>query len=323
MYRFPFFHGIHGAAVVGDDPKFHWEGRMKQAIPCLRVAIIGSGSIGIDLMYKVARSPHLDLRMVVGRNTQSAGLARARELGVEVSAEGIEYLARHSSEVDIVFDATSARAHELNDKVFRESNLFAIDMTPAKIGALCVPSINLEEVADQRNVNLITCGGQASIPLAYALSRSFHSLDYLEVASTIASDSAGMATRENIDQYITTTEHALQYFTGAPTTKAVLNINPAKPGINMQTTLFAKGQYENLDVVHRQVGSMIEQVQRYVPGYEMVLAPVESKGYLMLSVTVKGSGDYLPAYAGNLDIINCAAIAVAEFHFVHREQRAA
>jgi acetaldehyde dehydrogenase len=287
---------------------------MEQLTPRKRAAIIGSGSIGIDLMYKAMRSSHLDLRMVVGRSSGSEGLARARELGILTSADGIDFLAMHSDEIDIVFDATSAQSHIANDQVFRKAKLLAIDMTPAKVGVICVPSINLHSIANERNVNLVTCGGQASIPLAYAIAQSFKTLEYIEVASTIASDSAGLATRENINQYILTTEQALRHFSGADRTKAVLNINPAKPGIDMQTTVFAKGSYDCIEKVQASVRQMVSRVQQYVPGYQMVLAPVESKGHLTMSVTVRGSGDYLPAYAGNLDIINCAAIAVAEFH---------
>ncbi|PVZ15393.1 MULTISPECIES: acetaldehyde dehydrogenase (acetylating) [unclassified Pseudomonas] len=296
---------------------------MEAAISRRRAAIIGSGSIGIDLMYKAMRSPHLDLKMVVGRSLASEGLARARELGIATSAEGIGFLAHHASGIDIVFDATSAQSHRINDPFFRKANLLAIDMTPAKIGAICVPSINLDNMAAERNVNLVTCGGQASIPLAYAIAQAFDTLEYIEVASTIASDSAGLATRENINQYILTTEQALRQFSGAGKSKAVLNINPAKPGINMQTTVFAKGRYQSLEKVKASVREMVARVQRYVPGYEVVLEPVETKGYLTVSVTVRGSGDYLPAYAGNLDIINCAAIAVAEFNAVCWERTAA
>ncbi|QLF92186.1 acetaldehyde dehydrogenase (acetylating) [Pseudomonas sp. ABC1] len=296
---------------------------MEAVISRKRAAIIGSGSIGIDLMYKAMRSPHLDLKMVVGRSQASEGLARARDLGIATSAEGIDFLAHHASGIDIVFDATSAQSHRINDQFFRKANLMVIDMTPAKIGAICVPSINLDSIVAERNVNLVTCGGQASIPLAYAIAQAFDTLDYIEVASTIASDSAGMATRENINQYILTTEQALRQFSGTGKSKAVLNINPAKPGINMQTTVFAKGRYQSLEKVKASVREMVVRVQRYVPGYEVVLEPVESKGYLTVGVTVRGSGDYLPAYAGNLDIINCAAIAVAEFNAVSWERTAA
>ncbi|MGC7838885.1 acetaldehyde dehydrogenase (acetylating) [Pseudomonas wayambapalatensis] len=288
-----------------------------------RAAIIGSGSIGIDLMYKAIRSPHLDLSVVVGRNKDSSGLARAKEAGIETSDEGIDYLARHINEFDIVFDATSAKGHLANNEVFKKADLLAIDMTPAKIGQLCVPSINLNQMTSASNVNLVTCGGQASIPLAYALSRAFTSLDYIEVASTIAANSAGMATRENINEYMVTTEHALAKFTGARQVKAILNINPAKPGITMQTTVFAKGEYGDLQAVRDSVNEMVERVRTYVPGYELVLEPVQTKGCLALSVTVQGSGDYLPPYAGNLDIINCAAIAVAEHRVINPQRSVA
>lgn len=288
-----------------------------------RAAIIGSGSIGIDLMYKAIRSTHLDLCVVVGRNKDSSGLAMAKEAGIETSHEGISYLASHINEVDIVFDATSAKGHLANNEFFKKATVLAIDMTPAKIGQLCVPSINLQQIESASNVNLVTCGGQASIPLAYTLSRAFTSLEYIEVASTIASNSAGMATRENINEYMVTTEHALEQFTGAKQVKAILNINPAKPGITMQTTVFAKGDYQDLQAVREGVNDMIERVRTYVPGYELVLEPVETKGCLALSVIVRGSGDYLPPYAGNLDIINCAAIAVAEDRVIKQQRSVA
>jgi len=274
-------------------------------------------------MYKAIRSPHLDLSVVVGRNRDSKGLAIAKEAGIETSHEGICYLARHIDEFDIVFDATSADGHAAHNEIFKRSDILAIDMTPAKVGELCVPSINLQAVESAQNVNLVTCGGQASIPLAYTLAQAFDSLEYIEVASTIASNSAGMATRENINEYLTTTEHALTHFSGAKQVKAILNINPAKPGITMQTTVFAKGKYRDLQVVRQQVIDMVERVRNYVPGYDLALEPVEMNGYLTLSVSVRGSGDYLPPYAGNLDIINCAAIAVAEARALTQRRSAA
>lgn len=285
---------------------------MKTETPRTRVAIIGSGSIGIDLMFKVRNTDTLELAFVVGRNGQSDGLRLARDCGVEASSDGLDFLKENADAYDLVFDATSAAGHKLNNPFFAQANKFAIDLTPAKLGRLCVPCINLPESDQAQNVNLITCGGQASLPLAYALSQAVEEIDYLEVVSAIASKSAGMATRENINEYITTTEYALANFTGAKKTKAILNINPAEPGIQMQTTLYAYARYKDFGKVRARVAAMVEKVREYVPGYQLVVQPIESQGRITMSLTVRGRGDYLPEYAGNLDIINCAAIAVAE-----------
>lgn len=285
---------------------------MKIESPATRVAILGSGGIGIDLMFKVKTSRRLSLAFVVGRNKNSTGLRVAREQGVETSSEGLNFLEENVDRFDIVFDATSAASHTIHHPIFQRMNKFVIDLTPAKLGKLCVPSINLDSMLDAQNVNLITCGGQASLPLAYALSRAVDGIEYLEVVSTISSRSAGLATRENIDEYMTTTEYALASFTGAKKTKAILNINPAEPGISMQTTLYARAKYRDFSRIEQEIQTMTEKVQSYVPGYRLVLQPMEARDQVMVSLTVHGSGHYLPSYAGNLDIINCAAVAVAE-----------
>lgn len=294
---------------------------MKTETPRTRVAILGSGSIGIDLMFKVKTTETLDLAFVVGRNGKSDGLRLARDCKVETSADGLDFLRENADAYDLVFDATSAAAHKLHNPYFAQAGKFAIDLTPAKVGRLCVPCINLPDADSAQNVNLITCGGQASLPLAYALSQAVDEIDYLEVVSAIASKSAGMATRENINEYITTTEYALASFTGAKKTKAILNINPAEPGIQMQTTLYAHARYKDFGKVRSKIADMVEQVREYVPGYQLVVQPIESQGRIQVSLTVRGRGDYLPEYAGNLDIINCAAIAVAEHQ--HATSRAA
>lgn len=276
-----------------------------------RVAILGSGGIGIDLMFKIRASADLELAFVAGRNRNSDGLRLAKECNVEVSADGLEFLKDNARQYDIVFDATSAASHAVNNIFFNQAQKFAIDLTPARIGRLCVPSINLEETDTAQNINLVTCGGQASLPLAHAIKHAVDEIDYLEVVSAISSRSAGMATRENIDEYLTTTEYALARFSGAKKTKAILNINPAEPGIDMQTTLYVCARYTDFHRVKASIEAMLNKVRQYVPGYKLVIQPVESQGRIMVGLTVKGRGDYLPAYAGNLDIINCAAIAVA------------
>lgn len=280
--------------------------------PRTKVAIMGSGTIGTDLMCKVTESKVLDLAFIVGRDANSKGLAIGKERGVETSADGIDFLKAHTDAFDIVFDATSAYAHAQHNTFFSAADKFAIDLTPARVGAICVPSINLNDIGTAQNINLITCGGQASLPLVHALRTTTHHIDYIEVVSTIAAASAGLATRENINQYLLTTEHALSQFSGASDVKAILNINPAEPGVAMQTTIYAYASFDDFTAIQQAIEQAADSVREYVPGFEIVLNPVLDAGRITVSVTVRGSGHYLPQYAGNLDIINCAAIAVAK-----------
>ncbi|MBN2691706.1 MAG: acetaldehyde dehydrogenase (acetylating) [Burkholderiaceae bacterium] len=285
---------------------------MEMTSPQTRVAILGSGGIGLDLMFKVKSSSRLKLAFLVGRNKDSKGLGIAKAQGVETSSDGLDFLQDNVGHFDLVFDATSAASHGINNRFFQRAGKFAIDLTPAKVGELCVPSINLDVVNDAQNVNPISCGGQASLPLAHALAQAVDEVEYLEVVSTISSLSAGMATRENINEYMTTTEYALALFAGAKKTKAILNINPAEPGVSMQTTLYARAKYQDFSQIEVAMRAITKKVQAYVPGYQLVLQPMEERGQVTVSLTVRGSGDYLPSHAGNLDIINCAAVAVAE-----------
>lgn len=278
----------------------------------VKVAILGSGNIGTDLLIKVLRSPYLDCTAFLGRNLSSPGIAKAQSLGVRVSAEGVEHIVKNPECCDIVFDATSAAAHREHAPVFEALGKIAIDLTPAKIGPMCVPAVNMRECLGSHNVNMVTCGGQASIPVAYVIGQTQREVDYIEVVSSIASRSAGAATRINLDEYIHTTELGLETFSGARRTKAILNLNPAQPCINMQTTVFAKVKEANLPALRTALSEMVTQIQRYVPGYELIVGPTLENERIVVMVRVRGLGDYLPAYAGNLDIINCAAIGMAE-----------
>ncbi len=280
----------------------------------LKVAIIGSGNIGTDLMVKVMRSEYLTCSAFIGRNLVSQGIQKARSLGVTISADGIDYITKNPQCCDIVFDATSASAHLIHAPILDKLGKIVIDLTPAKIGTMCVPAVNLQECLKSRNVNMITCGGQASIPLAYAIGKTQKNIDYIEVVSAIASKSAGPATRHNLDEYIHTTEEGIKKFSGARRTKAILNLNPATPCINMQTTVMAKVDNPDLDSLKIALKDIEKSVKKYVPGYEIIVGPVIENGRIFLTIRVKGLGDYLPEYAGNLDIINCAAIAIAEEH---------
>ncbi|MFM9280553.1 acetaldehyde dehydrogenase (acetylating) [Paenibacillus jiagnxiensis] len=278
----------------------------------VKVAIIGSGNIGTDLLKKTMRSPYLECTLFVGRNPESRGMVTARELGVHVSDQQIDALIEHASMYDIVFDATTAYSHIQHEKILRGLGKFVIDMTPSKIGAMCVPAVNLHECLTLDNVNMVTCGGQASVPVAYAVGQSHSQVDYIEVVSSIASMSAGPGTRSNLDEYIETTEEAIKKFSGARRAKAILNLNPAEPCVDMQTTVYAKVHDPDLNTLKEHLDRIISTIQAYVPGYQLIIPPSIEDGRVVVMVKVEGAGDFLPKYAGNLDIINCAAIAIAE-----------
>jgi len=279
-----------------------------------RVAIIGSGNIGTDLMIKIKRSEFLECVLLAGRNYQSNGILKASEIGVQVSDLGINAVVNNANEIDIVFDATSAKSHFEHWQVLKQLDKVVIDMTPAKLGEFCVPAINTEQIIKEKvqNINMVTCGGQASVPIAYAIAAVEKNIEYIEVASSIASLSAGPATRANLDEYIETTEQALLKFSNSKKAKAILILNPANPPIDMQTTIYAKIENPDINKIRTSVEEMVIRISEYVPGYELVVPPTLEGNKVMITVKVRGNGDYLPRYAGNLDIINCAAIGIAE-----------
>jgi acetaldehyde dehydrogenase len=284
----------------------------------LRVAILGSGNIGTDLLIKVQRSNFLECVLFIGRNLASPGMGKAIALGVKVSDESIGAILKNPDIVDLVFDATSAKDAKVHWGILDKLGKIVIDLTPAKLGLLCIPAVNLEEVLKYRNVNMITCGGQASIPLVYIISNTQRNVEYIEVVSSIASKSAGPATRLNLDEYIDTTENGIKKFSGVSRTKAILNLNPANPCIDMQTTIFAQLENPDMDILISAVDTMVNKIQKYVPGYSLLVPPIYENGRIAIMVKVQGLGDYLPKYAGNLDIINCAAIAVAEQYSLNK-----
>lgn len=285
---------------------------MKSPATRLPVAILGTGNIGTDLLVKVLRSPELDCRLFAGRNLASAGMTKASALGVAVSADGINGIIERSGEVSLVFDATSAQAHMGHAPLLQRHGITCVDMTPAKIGRMCVPAVNLSSCLNEINVNMVTCGGQAAIPIAYALARAVPRAEYVEAVSNIAARSAGPATRLNLDEYLHTTEQGIQHFTGCDHAKAILTLNPAQPCVHMQTTIMLKSAGADIDRCRTLVFEAVNAIQSYVPGYQVVVPPTWECGRLIMMVRVEGLGDYLPRYAGNLDIINCAAIAFAE-----------
>jgi acetaldehyde dehydrogenase (acetylating) len=285
---------------------------MSAAAGRLRIAIIGSGNIGTDLLVKAVRSPLLEPAIFVGRNLHSDGMTKAVALGVPVSDRSIDALIDARDAYDLVFDATSARDAHRHWEVLEALGKTVVDMTPAKIGEMCVPAVNLAGAQGHQNLNMVTCGGQASVPLAQLVGATHDDVDYVEVVSSIASRSAGPATRANLDEYIETTEAAILRFSGARRAKAILILNPAEPCVHMQTTVFARVTEPRIAALTAAVEEMVARVQEYVPGYRLVVPPMESNGRIVITVRVEGNGDYLPRYAGNLDIINCAAIAAAE-----------
>jgi acetaldehyde dehydrogenase (acetylating) len=280
----------------------------------LKVAILGTGNIGTDLLFKIMKSNNLSCALFAGRNIDSKGMRIASGLGVNVSPLGCDAIALNPDICDVVLDCTSAQAHAEHWKVLQPLDKLVIDMTPAKIGSMCVPLLNATALlaARKKNINMVTCGGQTSIPIAKAISEVHRDIEYIEVASNIASLSAGPATRYNLDEYVETTEEALRNFTGIQQTKAILILNPATPCIDMQTTVYARIKDPDIAALNAAVVAVVEKIKKYVPGYQLIVPPTIVGRNVITTVKVLGAGDYLPAYAGNLDIINCAATSLLE-----------
>ncbi len=292
----------------------------------VKVAILGSGNIGSDLMFKILRDPgHMELALLTGIEPQSEGLKRARSLGVNTSYEGIKPIL-DDPEIQIVFDATSAHAHVRHAKMLREAGRIAVDLTPAARGPYVIPPVNLGEHIGEPNVNLITCGGQATIPLVYAVSRVTE-VPYAEMVSTIASLSAGPGTRQNIDEFTFTTARGLEVIGGAKKGKAIIILNPADPPILMRNTIYVLLDSEEVDrkAICDSVEQMVRDVQAYVPGYRLKNEPVFEvrampegrKTMVAMLLEVTGAGDFLPSYAGNLDIMTASARQVGEVFAQH------
>jgi acetaldehyde dehydrogenase len=277
------------------------------------VAILGSGNIGTDLLYKLRRSPTLEPVMVAGIDPYSEGLALARELGVATVSDGIDGLLREAGDVRLVFDATSAKAHVRHARALAEAKIVAIDLTPAARGPYVVPPVNLGEHLDAGNVNLVSCGGQATVPMVAAASRVTE-VPYAEIVSTIASASAGPGTRQNIDEFTETTAAGLVRVGGAQRGKAIIILNPADPPIMMVNTVHMRIPLaeQKREELQRSILAMVKEVAAYVPGYRLRADPVFDGERVSVFLEVAGAGDYLPRYAGNLDIMTAAAVATGE-----------
>jgi acetaldehyde dehydrogenase len=279
----------------------------------LRVAILGSGNIGTDLMVKVRRTPSLRLVAMVGIDPASDGLARARALGVPATAAGLEGWLATGPEVDLVVEATSARAHAAHAPLLAARGIRCIDLTPAALGPAVVPDVGDDRYLDAADVSLVTCGAQATVPVVAALSAA-GPVGYAEVVCTVASRSAGPGTRQNIDEFTVATARSLETLGGAGTGKAVIILNPAEPPIVMRNTVYAEVGGMDPAAAAGAVRAAVARVAAYVPGYRLRADPLVADGLVTAFVEVEGAGDYLPRYAGNLDIMTAAAIRVAELY---------
>lgn len=275
----------------------------------VRVAVIGPGNIGSDLMYKILRSRYLEMGLMAGI-VESEGIQRARSLGVKTSLEGVNAVAADDS-VKIVFDATSAKAHLRHAPLLKEAGKITLDLTPAAIGPYVVPSVNLDQLQAEPNLNMVTCGGQATIPIVHAIHR-VAGARYAEIVACIASKSAGPGTRQNIDEFTQTTAKGLTQVGGARRGKAIIILNPAEPPIMMTNTIYVEVEDPDEKAIAASVASRVKEIQEYVPGYQVRVPPIIDGRKVTTIIQVEGAGDFLPRYSGNLDIMTSAAVAAAE-----------
>jgi acetaldehyde dehydrogenase (acetylating) len=278
----------------------------------LKAGIIGSGNIGTDLMYKIERSQYLEMSVMIGIDPDSDGLKRAKNRGYTVVDNGIEGFLKIPEQADILFDATTARAHHKHHEVLTKLKKKIVDLTPAAIGPFVVPPVNLKEELDAPNVNMVTCGGQATIPIVHAIHRVVP-VEYAEIVATVASKSAGPGTRANIDEFTRTTARAIEKIGGAKKGKAIIILNPAEPPIIMRDTIHAlveeSGKEEE---IIQSIKRIVNEVQTYVPGYRLRNEPIFDGKKVTVFIEVEGAGDYFPPYSGNLDIMTASAVKVGE-----------
>ncbi len=279
----------------------------------VKVGIIGSGNIGSDLMIKLLKSEVLELTTMIGIDPTSKGMQHAKYLGLQVFDNGIDGLMEQPELVDILFDATSAKAHIYNAEVARKLGKQMIDLTPAAIGPFVVPAVNVREHLVARNVNLITCGGQATIPIIHAINQ-VAPVEYGEIVATIASRSAGPETRANIDEFTETTAKGIEQVAGAKKGKAIIILNPAEPPIILRDTVYAIVEEDSVNqkLITNSIYEMVKKVQSYVPGYRIRTEPIFDGNKVTVFLEIEGAGHFLPRYAGNLDIMTAAAVKVAE-----------
>lgn len=285
----------------------------------VKVAILGSGNIGTDLMLKLVRSDVLELTAVIGIDPDSDGLKKAREMGFIAIDNGIDGFLERPELADVIFDATSAKAHIRHAELLKAAGKQVLDLTPAAIGPIVVPPVNLENHLEEDNINLITCGGQATIPIVHAVSK-VQTVEYAEIVSTISSKSAGPGTRANIDEFTQTTARGVEKVGGAKKGKVIIILNPAEPPILMRNTIHinVEGQKVKEQEIINSIRNMEKLIKTYVPGYRLRQDPIIDGNSVTVFIEVEGAGDYLPVYAGNLDIMTAASVKVAEEWARHR-----
>ena len=276
----------------------------------LKVAILGSGNIGTDLMYKIERSDYLSMSVMVGIDPASEGIQRAKARGYHTITNGIEGLVASPELFDIVFDATTAKAHSMHSEKVLALGKKIVDLTPAAIGPFVVPCANLEKFVMADNVNMVTCGGQATIPIVYAINQ-VADVEYAEIVATVASKSAGPGTRANIDEFTRTTARAIEDVGGAKKGKAIIILNPADPPIMMRDTVHVLVNEPNREqAILKAIEDIVQAVQQYVPGYRLTSAAIFNGQQVSIFLEVEGAGDFFPTYSGNLDIMTAAAVQV-------------
>jgi acetaldehyde dehydrogenase len=282
----------------------------------IKAAIIGSGNIGTDLMYKLQKSDCLELTAMIGIDSDSDGLRRANSAGYRVFTNGIDDFIERPEIADIVFDATSAKAHARHAEILKDMGKTVIDLTPAAAGPFVCPPVNLGQHMDSVNINMITCGGQATIPIVHAINK-VADVSYGEIVATISSLSAGPGTRANIDEFTMTTRRGIEEVGGADTGKAIIILNPADPPILMRAAIYCEVKNADEDRIRNSIAEMESKVQSYVPGYRLKQEPLFDGSRVTVFVEVEGAGDYFPKYAGNLDIMTAAAKQAGEMVAKH------
>jgi acetaldehyde dehydrogenase len=277
----------------------------------LSVSVLGAGLIGVDLTTKIMRSEYLDLRLVAGRDAATPGLRQAAQLGLPIATGGIRSLVEVEDPFDVVFDATNASFHAEHAEKLSALGTMLIDLTPSKVGHMIVPTVNRADIRSHRDISMVSCGGQASIPVLHAIAKA-HSVDYIEVVTTAATLSVGRGTRLNLDEYVETTQEAIRDFTGVKDVKAILNISPARPPATFRVAMSLLGEGLTGESVNPLVKAAASDLRSFVGGFDVSACTVND-GKAFVAVEVTSSGDRVPRYAGNVEIINSAALYVAEY----------